>query len=74
MKKMVSVWFSEEEFKQLEKEAARKGVSVYSLVKHRVLSFKRIITLYYIMAVCSACLSAITIWILLSLYGIIGSL
>ncbi|MEM3579216.1 MAG: hypothetical protein QXL54_03210 [Candidatus Bathyarchaeia archaeon] len=73
MKKMVSVWFSEEEFKRLEREAARKGVSVYSLVKQRVLKFKRVVTLYYLMTLCSAALTVIIVWFLLSVYGILGT-
>jgi len=71
MRRMVGVWFSEEEFKQLQQEAARKGVSVYSLVKQRVLTFKRIITLFYVTIVCSAASLAMVVWILLQLASIV---
>lgn len=69
--KNVTVWFSEKEWEQLKREAEKKGVSVYSLAKQRILAFKQLVLVVYLSLISSAALAALYIWLLFTITGMI---
>ena len=66
--KHVQFWLSEEEYESLKREAERKGVTPYTLVKQLVLKRRRMLLFGYLLMVYAAGCTAVLIYLILSLF------